>query len=210
MKTPSKRPKWSAVVLAAGRSSRAGSVNKLLIPFGGKAMLSHVLEAVTRSDVDEIIVVTGYQQDRVKPVVRSALAQSAKTWRMVHATHYERGLSASLKRGLKAVSPFSQGAVICLGDMPLLSAPLIDALLAAYRPGDRAVVPVTGTKWGNPVLISRDLFPKLRELQGDQGARAILEKTKGRVRLMPVSGSAIHTDIDRPGDLAGLRAGPGP
>jgi molybdenum cofactor cytidylyltransferase len=191
-------PRWAAVVLAAGMSTRAGTVNKLLLPFGQSTLLGCVLDAVRASQVDEIIVVTGYQAERIRPVISSHLHGAAKHWRIIHAPNYARGLSASLKAGIKAVHPKTQGAVVCLGDMPLVTSDVIDLLIKSQSLPDLATVPTRQGKWGNPVLLSRQLFPKVSTLTGDQGARPILKRAKGKIRLVEMADPGIETDIDTP------------
>jgi len=198
-------PKYAAVVLAAGMSTRAGTVNKLLLPFGGSTLLGCVLDAVRASGVDEIIVVTGYQANRIRPVVTSHLHGAPKRWRIVHAPDFARGLSASLKAGLRAVHPSALGAVVCLGDMPLVAPAVVDRLIKSQLLRSLAAIPTCRGKWGNPVLLSRALFPRIMRLTGDQGARPVLNRIKGRIRLLELADPGIQTDIDTPEMLKRLR-----
>ena len=198
-------PRFSAVILAAGRSTRAGTTNKLLLPFKGGTVLGSVIRAVEESGADEIIIVTGYQAQRIEHVASSALKASGKPWRVVRAPDFMRGMSESLKAGIEAVHPKSLGAVVCLGDMPLITHEVIDSLLDEYRAGDLAAIPTREGKWGNPVLLSRALFPKVRALTGDKGAKPILERLKGRLLFVPVDEEGVEIDIDTPEDWEGIR-----
>lgn len=201
-------PRFSAVILAAGRSTRTGTTNKLLLPFKEDTILGTVIRAVEASGVGEIIIVTGYQAHRIKHVASSALKASGKPWKVVHAPHFMRGLSESLKAGIEAVHPKSKGAIVCLGDMPLITHQVIDSLLDEYRAGDLAAVPTREGKWGNPVLLSRALFPKVRALTGDKGAKPILKRLKGRLLFVPVDEEGVEIDIDTPEDWEGIREQP--
>lgn len=191
-------PDYAAVVLAAGMSTRAGPVNKLLLPLGERTLLGCVLDAVRASAVDEIIVVTGHEADRIRPVISTHLSGTDKDWRIAHAPDFADGLSASLKAGINAVHPDALGAVVCLGDMPLVTSDVIDLLIKSQRPDDLATVPTHDGKWGNPVLLSRALFPEVMHLTGDQGARPILEQAEGKIRLVEIADPSIETDIDTP------------
>jgi molybdenum cofactor cytidylyltransferase len=195
----------SAVVLAAGRSKRAGSVNKLLLPWNGRPLLGHVLAALRASQTSEIVVVTGYQAGRIAPLARAALAGSGKKRRIVHAAGFPLGLSASLKAGIGAVSPGAHGVLVCLGDMPLLTPETIDSLLSNFTRRDAAALPLFGKRRGNPVILSRRLFPQVMRLTGDKGARSILKRCRGPVRLVPVADRAVLLDIDRREDWMALR-----
>jgi molybdenum cofactor cytidylyltransferase len=191
-------PKYAAVVLAAGMSTRAGPVNKLLLPFRENTLLGCVLDAVRASAVTEIMVVTGHEAERIRPVISAHLTGAAQPWRIIHAPDFADGLSASLKAGIHAVHPKTLGTVVCLGDMPLVTSKVIDLLIKSQRPQDMATVPTRDGKWGNPVLLSRALFPEVMRLTGDQGARRILKQAEGKIRLLEIADPAIETDIDTP------------
>ena len=94
----------------------------------------------------------------------------------VHNPNFADGLSTSVKAGLAAVPAEVDGAIVCLGDMPQVRAPLIDKLIAAFDPerGALVVVPTIDGKRGNPVVWSRRFFPELMALEGDVGARHLI------------------------------------
>src|SRR3954462_6777749 len=148
---PEKGQKVAGLILAAGRSTRMGGPNKLLEEINGKALVRHVAEHVRASRAKPVIVVTGHQKERVE----RALAGLPVTF--VHNPDFAEGLSTSLKTGIGAVPPEADGAIVCLGDMPQVTAKLIDRLIAAFDPERSAlvVVPTIAGKRGNPVLWSR-------------------------------------------------------
>ena len=115
--------------------------------------------------------------------------------------------SLSIKSGIGAVSDKSDGAVICLGDMPLIDAELIDRLIAAFAPdrGNLIVVPVAEGRRGNPVLWSRRFFGELMTLDGDIGARHLIGKHGETVAEVPVEGESAFLDIDTPQALETAR-----
>ena len=88
--------------------------------------------------------------------------------RYVHAPDYAEGLSASLKAGIAAVPPECAAAIVCLGDMPLVTGRMIDRLLAVYDPdeGRLIVLPTFRGKQGNPMLWDRRFFPEILEISG--------------------------------------------
>src|SRR5262249_31257782 len=100
--------------------------------------------------------------------------------------------------------------LICLGDMPLVTAAHLDALIAAFTAaGDAAiVVPTCERKRGNPVLWPRRYFAEVSALTGDVGARSVIERHADRVHLVALDDPAILADVDTPEALAVLRAGP--
>ncbi len=188
----------AAVVLAAGRATRMGS-NKLLAEAGGKVLLRHAVDAVLASRARPVIVVTGHEAEAVAGVLEGCPVS------LVHNAHYAEGLSTSLKAGIAAVPPEAAGAVILLGDMPGVTAALIDELIEAFvrAPHMAAIVPVHGGERGNPALLSRRLFREVPRLKGDRGARPILNDHTDVLEIP--AGSAVTLDIDTPDALAALR-----
>ncbi len=192
----------AAIVLAAGRSTRMGGPNKLLAELGGKPLVRIAAEQAVVSRAKPVLVVTGHQRE----LVERALA--GLPVRTVHNPDFADGLATSLKRGIAALPPDVDGAVICLGDMPQVGAPLIDQLIGAFDPekGALVVVPTVAGKRGNPVLWSRRFFADLSALEGDVGARHLIGRYGEALVEVPVSGEAAFVDIDTPEALRALKA----
>ncbi len=191
----------AAVVLAAGKSTRMAPYNKLLVTDrAGKPMISRVVDNVLSSRARPVIVVTGHRGEEI----RAALAGRPVTF--VEATNYELGLSASLKAGIAAVPETSAGALVCLGDMPLVTGRLIDRLVDAHAPVEsRAiVVPTCQGRAGNPILWNRRYFPEILDLAGDAGARALLTRHMEQVGEIEVNDDAVLRDFDTLESLATL------
>ena len=199
---PEKGRNITAVVLAAGRSTRMGAINKLIAEIGGKPLVRIAAEQAIASRAKPVIVVTGHQREKVE----AALA--GLPVRFVHNPDYAEGLGTSLKAGIAAVPEDADGAVVCLGDMPQVDAALIDKLIAAFDPGRGAliVVPSIEGRRGNPVLWSRRFLPDLMQIQGDIGARHLIGNYAEAVVEVPVSGDAALTDVDTPESLSAVKA----
>lgn len=187
----------AAIVLAAGRSSRMGHF-KLLADVGGVPMVLHAVRAALASRAGPVIVVTG---NRASDVVQ---ATGGLAVTVVENPDYASGLAGSLKAGLKAVPGDCDGAIILLGDMPQVTHAQIDSLLAAFVPG-RIVVPVHEGQRGNPVLWPREMFPRMLTLEGDAGARRLLQEFPGEVIEVEIADPGIFADIDTPEALDALR-----
>jgi molybdenum cofactor cytidylyltransferase len=195
------RPVIAAVVLAAGTSSRMAPYNKLLIADrGGKTMIARVVENVLSSAARPIVLVTGHRAEEV------AAAVGGRPVRVVHAEHYADGLSASLKAGIAALDDEVAAAVICLGDMPLVTGRMLDRLIAAYDPdeGRSIVVPVHQGRSGNPVLWDRRYFAEILALSGDKGARGLLARHAEQVAEVALEDDAVLRDFDTVDSLAQL------
>ena len=191
----------AAIILAAGLGSRFGEAPKLLAELDGKPLARHVAEAALASLASPILVVVGHRREDV----RAALAGLDVA--IVHNPAYADGLSTSLKAGFAALPLGYDGAVILLGDMPLVTPALIDGLVQAWRRQGEAVaaVPTHAGRRGNPVLLARSLAPAIASLAGDGGAGPLL-RARGDVLEWPVDDPAIIQDVDTAAALAALRA----
>jgi len=192
-----------AIILAAGRGTRMGGPNKLLAELNGKPLVRIVAEQALASHAARTIVVTGHQVGAVE----TALAGLDVSF--VHNPDFVAGIASSVKAGIAALAEDVDGVVVCLGDMPLIDAALIDRLIAAFDPdrGALIAVPVADGRRGNPVLWSRRFFGELMTLDGDVGARHLIAKHSEAVAEVPVEGHAAFLDIDTPQALDDARRG---
>ena len=113
---------------------------------------------------------------------------------------FAEGLATSVKAGVSAVPHDVAGAVVCLGDMPLVDTQLLDRLIGAFAPDRGALIalPVNEGRRGNPVLWSRRFFSELLTLDGDIGARHLIARHAEAVVEVPVEGQGAFLDIDTP------------
>ena len=195
-------PLWTAVVLAAGRSSRMGPQHKLLEDVHGKPVIRHVVDHVLGSAFTSVVMVTGYRAQEV--------CAAAGPITSVHNPDYTNGLASSLLCGLAAVPPDHAGVFVILGDMPYILPRHFDAMIQAMDAAPEAValVPVVGGDWAHPVALRRTLFADLHTLAGDKGARAVLKAREKDVLLWPCADEALLFDLDTPEALAKARALP--
>ena len=191
---PARAPHVAALVLAAGRSTRMGPVNKLLAPLGGRAMVRAVVDELAGSSVRPVVVVTGHEAERVEEALAGAGV------RLVHNPEYREGLSGSIRAGLAALPESAEAAVICLGDMPLVTSAHVDRLVAAFDPaeGREICVPVFEGKRGNPVLFARRFFDEIAGVRGDVGARHLIGEYEEYVCEVAMGDRAVLVDVDSP------------
>jgi len=184
-----------AVILAAGQASRMGA-NKLLLDAGGMPLVRHVLEAASEGGCHHLTVVYADEE------VRRAVGDSAQT---VFNPRAETGMASSLRVGLEAQREEISGALVMLGDQPLVGARTVAMLLSAWRregarPALAAAYGEDRRQWRPPVVIDRSLWPELMELEGDAGARDLF---KQRPELLDtVLASGRPDDVDTPEDYA--------
>ena len=190
-------PTVFAVVLAAGRSSRMGGPNKLMADFDGKPLLRQTTERVLASVADGLVVVTGHQAERARDAIADLKVAT------VDNTDFASGLASSLKSGVASLPDDAAGALIVLGDMPGVTSTDLDRLIAAFRRegGVRIVRAVHNGKRGNPVILPRRLFADVAALQGDTGARHIVESDATEAIDVEL-GEAASLDVDTPEAMA--------
>jgi molybdenum cofactor cytidylyltransferase len=194
----------SAIVLAAGQSSRfraAGGpdLTKLVAKLDGKPIVRRVVEAALATEARPVVVVTGYARESVEAAVTDleiGVAFNPK---------FASGLASSLSVGLSAMPRDVAGALVLLGDMPLIEPRLADALIEAFlaRQGALAAIPLTEGRRGNPVLLGRGLFEAAMRLKGDEGARKLIGAlNEGELVEVEASDMGVTFDVDTPEDLA--------
>ena len=201
MPRPQQAPKIAALVLAAGRSTRMGETNKLLMDLHGQPMIARTVAAIAGSAVDSVVVVTGHDAEAIKAALYNARVTFA------HNARYAEGMATSLKAGLGALPADADAVLICLGDMPAVSPGAIGKLIAAFNPteGRSIIVPTFGSKRGNPVLFARAFIDEMRLSEGDVGARALLSQHSDAVYEVETD-AGVLADADTPAAFAALKA----
>jgi molybdenum cofactor cytidylyltransferase len=178
------------VVLAAGLSRRLGRPKQLLT-LDDKPLIAHVVERALHSRLDEVIVVTGAHEDRI----RAAL--DGLPIRFVHNTRYVDGQGTSLAAGIVSLGEEVDAAVILLSDQPSVSPDVINTEIDAWRLSQAPVVMARyGEQRGHPVLFGRELFPELMRLNGDTGGREVIRAHQAGVVLVDGGAPSPPADVD--------------
>lgn len=182
----------AGIILAAGQSRRMGALNKMTVEVHNKPMVRHVAEAALGSQVEAIFVITGHKRNEVKQALAGLEVNRH------YNPDYKDGLSTSLACGIKALPSDFMNALVLLGDMPFITAEMIDRLIekASQNP-DHIIVATHEGKRGNPVLWPRRFFEELTTIQGDVGARHIMAANHDRVVEVEL-GKAASLDLDTP------------
>jgi molybdenum cofactor cytidylyltransferase len=168
---------------------------------GDRPVIRHVVQTALDADLDPATVVVGPDRE----ALRAAL--EGLTVRIVGNDDYEEGLASSIRAGVAAIAADVDAAVFLLGDMLLIAPRHLDPLLCAFAPTEsRSIcIPTYRTKRGNPVLWSVQYFPRLLELHGEQGARALFREFADQICEVEMPDDAVLVDIDTQAALDAVR-----
>jgi molybdenum cofactor cytidylyltransferase len=183
-------------VLAAGESKRFGT-QKLLAPWRGRPLVSHCLRAAQRACPGRVLLVSGHEAEAIEAV------SAGDTDVFVRNPGFAGGIGTSIAAAADACPPGTGALLIVLGDQPLVTADHLRALVAAWdRAAHSIVASAYADTFGPPVLLGRAYFGALAALNGDQGAKRILQEFRNHVVTVEFQPAAI--DVDSSGDLASL------
>ena len=183
------------VVLAAGEGARFGGP-KQLAELDGRPLLEHAIEAITAVPaIERIVVVLGAHADEIRAKVDFLDTEQ------VVCDEWREGQAASLRAGLAELGDV-EAAVVTLGDQPRIT-PQVIAMALDHWEGERPVRTVYGGRPGHPVVLPGWIIPRVVEIEGDVGARVLLEQAGAREVEAGHLCSAV--DVDTPDDLEVLR-----
>jgi len=184
---------FSVLIPAAGASTRLGQAKQLL-RIGAVTLIRNAIDTAASVEPCEIIVVTGAHAIEVKAAARDAGV------RWVHNERWRDGLGVSIATGAAEIDPGSSGVLILLCDQWRVGAGDLQTLVSTWRsaPG-RIVSAKAGGHYTPPVIFPQNWFDKLCALEGDRGARSLLESRSGQVTAVPLENAAY--DLDTPAHL---------
>jgi molybdenum cofactor cytidylyltransferase len=194
----------SAVVLAAGMSTRMGR-NKLLLTFRDKPLVVHAVDTLLASKAGEIIVVLGYESEKVWDRLEDYAGQVSnggqrRRLRLVKNPDYRDGLSTSVRTGVQAVSPEAEAIMIYLADQPLLEPGDVDRIIEAFasaKADDKMiVVPFFKEERGNPVVLDASLRDSILGIIGDVGCKGVIKRYPEKVYAIEMENDHVVRDVD--------------
>lgn len=182
--------KIDAVILAAGKSSRMKR-NKLLLLLEGETVIRKVVKEVSRSQVNNIVVVTGRDAKDVEEELDDFDVDC------VYNSNFEQGQSTSVKRGLSSLKNTSGGVLFFMGDQPLIKSSIINQMISAFEKSASSIlVPRSKEGRGNPVLFSRQWYDRLMDVSGDKGGRQILKEHEEEILYFDIEEPMFFFDVD--------------
>ena len=194
------------LILAAGASRRMGPErNKLILRIGDRPLLRRVVDVFRDAEVAPLFVVLGHQADVVEPTLGGGID-------VIRHEDWAQGMGSSIARGVSSIEAahHPDAFLLCVGDLPGLRASAVRSVRDVFvREGnaDSIVVPTFEGSEGHPVLFGRSHAKTLAALQGDLGARKILEANASSVIRVPVADDGILRDVDTPEALGDWQEG---
>ena len=194
--------RFSAVVLAAGLSSRMEGPNKLLLPVGDEPAIRRSVRAVLDSGVQEVVVVTGHQGREVMKAVLDLPVTIQPNVR------YEDGQMRSVAVGIAGLTRPVDAIMVCLGDMVLITAADLRELMAVYQAHTHSsiVTPRYQGERGNPIVFAAAYAPEVAAGRRLIGCRKLAEQYPDEAYFHDVTHDRFSTDLDTPADYARVLA----
>ena len=189
----------TALILAAGRSTRMGQP-KMLLPWGETTVLGQVISTVQRAGLKEIIVVSGGAREEVEAI---ASAHGART---VFNPEFANGeMLSSIQAGLREIAPSAlsgkEGALIVLGDQPQVQERSARAVVSRFEETkSNLVVPSYQMRRGHPWLVARPLWEEILVMRATESPRDFLNRHASEIEYVIVDNPSILADLDTPDD----------
>ena len=195
----------SAILLAAGQSSRMNGENKLSKEIDGIPLIKYAIKNILGSSVDELIIVLGYE----RKVIESLIDINKKT-KIIFNKNFKDGIASSIKAGIGKISKKSDAFFICLGDMPNVNQNIYNKLIKTRSKYNKKlkiehkkeiIIPTNQGQKGNPVLFSKFMKDKFKNIEGDFGAKKIIELYEQKILNVPIDNDGINLDFDTKEDF---------
>ena len=181
-----------AILLAAGKSKRLRTENKLIKKFKNKSLINHSLLALHKSKVDKIVIVLGYQHKEVKKVIKRN-----KKNIFVLNKKFKLGMSSSINTGLRKISKKDKGFIIVQSDMPFIKTSDINKICDSIKKRKFLIhVLKFKNKIGNPIGFDILVMKKFKKIKGDIGAKFMVKRLKKRTNFIKVTSGKVFKDFD--------------
>jgi CTP:molybdopterin cytidylyltransferase MocA len=188
----------SAILLAAGTSSRMGKFKQLL-PFGNKTFITSAITNLLTFNVNEVIIVLGHRANEVI----EHLSKEAYFYKLKIAINenYLDGMTSSIQKGLVVSDQNTKAFLIALVDQPHIPKKIVDELIEVYFRNQFLIVkPSFQGKAGHPIIVDVSLKGEILALPKELGLNQITRKYTVNTLLVPTESKAILEDFDTPED----------
>lgn len=187
----------TAIVLAAGTSTRMGGTNKLLLAYKNKTVIATVTENIINAGIPEIIVVIGFEAEKIQQALRGLPVQ------FVNNPVYAKGMTTSIQHGIQYAK--GTGFMVCLSDMVLITPQEYVLLNSCFEEqlmfNEKCIcIPRYSNENGNPVIFSSSYKQAILKHKSMEGCKEIVQANKECIRFIEMGTPHILQDMDYPGD----------
>lgn len=190
-----------AIVLAAGISSRMGKP-KLLLPFGDHTIIEETTDQVLEAGYDDTVVVVGSDRDEIQELL------AARPVRIAFNLNYRAGMAGSIKAGVSFIEGGASAFSIVLGDQPQIKAKTHQLVMANFRKQKKGIcAPTYEGQLGHPVIFSVAYKSRMYALQGDSGARHLIEANRADLAELALKAPEILPSVNTQKDYDTLVKG---
>ena len=194
----------TAIILAAGNSTRMGFPKALLRDAEGETFVARVASSLWLGGLRDIVVVTGRDHDAVSEALSSA--RDSRGVRIVRNEDPSRGQLSSLWAGLDACPPDAEALAVTLVDVPMLAPSTVAAVVDEWTRSRAPIVrPEYRGRRGHPVIFDRTLFEELRQAPLESGARVVVSAHYQEIVNVPVEDPGCVEDVDTPEEYERVR-----
>ena len=188
----------TAILLAAGQSKRLKNENKLIKLFKKKLLINHILSSLIKSKVNKIIIVLGFEHLKVK----KKLLKSKKI-KFVINKNYKKGISSSIKTGLRNLSKDNKGFLIVQGDMPNITKTTINKIILLINKSRKEIfLPRFKNRVGNPIGFKKSMIKNINKIKGDRGAKNIIKQNSKKIKFVNIYSKSILTNLNTKKDFS--------
>jgi molybdenum cofactor cytidylyltransferase len=188
------------IILAAGESSRMGEPKQLLT-YEGTSLIRRIADAAVRAVDHPVVTVLGANCELIHPHLIDTPVH------VVVNFEWRKGLSSSIGTGLKALlhfSPETEAVIFTLCDQPYVTHEVFSEMISLAQNTSRTIVACAyNNTLGNPVLFKKEHFAELLGLNGQAGAKKVIEQHPESVESLPFSLGGV--DIDTMQDYESLQ-----
>jgi len=198
---------YSAIILAAGYSSRMGSF-KPIIKIEDKTPLQRCIELFRNCGINDITVVTGHLNECIEKELNDIKKElkdnkiELNDIKIVFNNKYSEGMYSSIKVGVASLSEEVDAFFILPVDIPSVQESTLKKMMLSYEKIKGGIMyPTFAKETGHPTLVTYSLAQEILNSNPKEGLRELLNNHKKQWYYEIVTDRGILLDMDTKEDL---------